>query len=496
MDLQVRSSLFRNGGIMMTTQLITWVSTFILLLFLPRMLGSEDFGALYLAISLAMILEISIDFGGSLLIPKEVARDRNRTAHILTSYLAIRVLVWVAGIMVIMLFSWLVGYTEQVMLLIFIIGVSKLWEGASRTIRSCFQGIERMEYPSVGIIGEKVFVSAVAVTLLFLGYGVVTIALVIMAGTLLNLLISILFIPKLTSSLPRVEWRKTLGVLSSSLPYFLGAVFAVIYFRIDAVMLSLFTSDEVVGWYGAAYRFFDIVMFIPSILTVVIFPILSRLWISEKDKLATTSSQTLSLVTLVGVPVTLLIFFNASHIVDLFFGLEEYYASIIILQLFAVGILIIYIDFIFGSTIMAVDKQRQWAFIAFIAIFINIGLNYFFIPYTQLTYGNGGIGAAIATLITELYIMVAAIVMIPRDILREINLRLLAKLGIAGVLMGGVLKLGTDLDTHWIVTSLVAVAVYAIALLLTKVVRPNHMRMLIELIPSGKFKTIFLTQKS
>ncbi len=496
MDEEIRSSIARNGGIMMATQLITWISTFVLLLFLPRMLGSEAFGALYLALSLAMILEVVIGFGGNLMIPKEVARNRDKAGTILMNYIGLRIAVWVIGLSLIMLFAWVAGYSSEAVLLIFIICVSKLWEGISKTIKSCFQGIERLEYPSLGIIGEKVFVSAVAVALLFMGYGVVAIACVIAAGTLLNLIISSIFIPKLTQGLPKVEWSQTSALIKSSLPYFLGSVFGVIYFRVDAVMLSLLTSEDVVGWYGAAYRFFDVVMFLPSIFTLVAFPIYSRLWVSEKQKLADTTRKSLEILCIAGVPITLLIFFNSRSIVNLFFGLEEYLASVIILQIFGVGILLIYIDFILGRTIMAVDKQKIWAFVGFLAIFVNIGLNWFLIPYTQAQFGNGGIGAAAATLATELFIMASALVLIPNHLIKGINIAVPAKLIVSGLVMGAFLKAGIDIGVHWILVSLVASVLYAALLRITGVVNARHMQILQELFHYKKIKSVFVTLKS
>ena len=70
----VSKSVSRNFSVMFGAQIITWLSGFVLLYFLPRYLGAQDFGRLYLALSIQMILGLLIDFGGNYLIPKEVAR--------------------------------------------------------------------------------------------------------------------------------------------------------------------------------------------------------------------------------------------------------------------------------------------------------------------------------------------------------------------------------------------------------------------------------------
>src|SRR5690554_2939159 len=171
MNQEIGESIAKNTTVMLAAQAITWIASFALLMFLPRYLGSESYGQLYLAMSLGMIIGIIIDFGGNYLIPKEVAKSKSVTADILISFIGVRTIIWALCMGALILFSFLVDYSKTVMVLIVVLGISHLWEGASKAIRSCFQGYEQMEYPSVGIIAEKVFVATLAVTALVMGAG-------------------------------------------------------------------------------------------------------------------------------------------------------------------------------------------------------------------------------------------------------------------------------------------------------------------------------------
>ncbi len=421
MERGIGESIARNTTIMLAAQVVTWVSSFILLIFLPRYLGSEDFGRFYLAMSVGMIIGIVIDFGGNFLIPKEVSRSKATTPRILVSFIGVRVLLWICCMVAVLLFSYAVGYSWTVTMLIVIFGISNLWEGGSKAIRSCFQGYEQMEYPSVGVVAEKVFVSVIAVSALLIGAGSIEIAVIFTVGTFINLLICIKFLPRIVKHIPNFRLNMSYRLLKSSLPYFMWSIFAVIYFRIDAVMLSTMTTDEVVGWYGGAYRFFDIVMFLPAILTTVIFPVFSRLWEGSEDRLHNTFQQSIKYIFMAAIPVCILFFIFSEHLVSLFYGLEEYGPSVLVLQIFSIGIIFVYIDFIMGSAILATDRQRSWAVVGFVAVLINIGLNFMFIPYTQAHMGNGGIGAAITTLITEIFIMICAFFMLPGRYFHQFN---------------------------------------------------------------------------
>src|ERR1043166_4872390 len=106
MRLGVATSITKNTTVMMSSQLITWVSSFVLMMFLPRYLGSEEYGRLYLAISVGMIFQIIIEFGGSYFIPKEVSRYPERAASLATNFTGIRSVLWVCSIIFMMVLAY------------------------------------------------------------------------------------------------------------------------------------------------------------------------------------------------------------------------------------------------------------------------------------------------------------------------------------------------------------------------------------------------------
>ena len=89
---EAEHSIAKNTTVMMGSQLVTWISTFILMLFLPRYLGSVDYGRLYLAMSLTMIFQIVIDFGGSYYIAKEISRSREHAPTLVADSIGMRIL--------------------------------------------------------------------------------------------------------------------------------------------------------------------------------------------------------------------------------------------------------------------------------------------------------------------------------------------------------------------------------------------------------------------
>ena len=495
-EKSIAESVAKNMSVMLGAQVITWVSGFVLLYFLPRYLGSEDFGRLYLALSIKMMMGLLIDFGGNFLIPKEVARSEKVGTKILNSYIVLRIILWILAIGLVILFSNLLGYSQHVHLLILILAIGKLWEGGYAALNAYFQGIEKMEYPSLGKICERVFVSLFSVGALLLGADSIEIAVIITTGALLNLVVLLYF------SRNEVKFKfqfdtKVFSLLHTGLPYFLFSLFSVIYYRIDAVMISYFTSDAVTGWYGGAFRFFDIVMVLPLIYKTAIFPVFSKLWDDKEGKLEKTVSESMRLMVLLGLPVALIIFMYSSPIIDFFMGLEEYGASVIILKIFSVSIPFIYLDIILGSALLgAAEKQKNWALVGFLAILVNIGLNYFLIPHTQGVFANGGIGASLATLFTEVFMMISALVLIPRSYLRGFKLTYFLKPAGGFLVMGVLIFTLQYLNVYWLISIAISGLGYLFTLFGIKTFSTQEIDLLKEFVFNNKVKKILNSVKS
>jgi len=492
----IGKSVAQNVSVMFGAQVVTWGSSFLLLYFLPRYLGPEDFGRLYLALSIKMILGLLIDFGGNYLIPKEVARSEKKGADILSSYIMLRIFLWVLSIGLILFISNLLGYSQHVHLLIIILIIAKLWEGVTSAFSAYFQGIEKMKYPSMGTIVERLFVAVAGVGALLLGADSIGVAIVITIGAFLNLLVIYWFSRRVV----RVSYRfepKIFSLLRSGMPFFLFSLFSVIYYRIDAVMLASLTSDEVTGWYGGAFRFFDIVMVLPLLYMTAIFPVFSKLWDNKGGVLENTVGQSLRLMVLFGIPTALVIYLFSEPIIQFFMGLEAYGPSVLILNVFALSIPIIFIDIILGSALMgAANKQKAWAIVGLFAIILNISANYILIPYTQTIYANGGIGAAIATFITELFVMGSAFYLLPKGYLQTFKISYFIKPIIASIIMLiPILLIMHFTGLYWMFVLALGGIVYITALFLIKTFNAEEVNLIKIMVFSSQKKLIHFIKK-
>jgi hypothetical protein len=108
------------------------------------------------------------------------------------------------------------------------------------------------------------------------------------------------------------------------------------------------------------------------------------------------------------------------------------------------------------------------SFVSLSAIPISIALNYVLIQWTQSVANNGGIGAAIATGLTETYIMCAALWLLPKGMLRGFRMVFLAKAVFSGACMVGVMMAVGMVGIHWVACAAIGSMVYVGCLFLLK----------------------------
>jgi len=236
-------------------------------------------------------------------------------------------------------------------------------------------------------------------------------------------------------------------------------------------------------------------MFVPSIFTLAVYPVLSRMWGENTNSLTRSMQKSLDFILLVGIPISIGAFAFSKQIVELFYGLEGYEPSVLLLKIFSVGLLLVYIDMMLGSALLASDKQRFLSVVGFGAILVNVAINYILIPYTQVRFGNGGIGSAIATLITELCIMIGMVSVIDQKIIQKTRVHVQMKSLAAGILMVCCLFFLSRTSLHWIGQAVVASTVYGGILLVLRTFDASDYAMMQSVLPSALFSKRILPQE-
>jgi O-antigen/teichoic acid export membrane protein len=438
-------SILRNASFLIGGHVVGTAIGLALLVLLSRTLGDAEFGRLYVALSLAMIFAAAGELGLPQVVARQVAQDRARARPYL--YRAVGLVVAGGAVLYVILLAIVpaLGYVSEVERLVAIVGVLVTAEALAQIVGALFQAHEQMRVPALARVSANAFTLLVVFPLLAHGYHAPAVATVMVAAALFRVLIQVLALRRLSgfrlAAAPGPSWR---GLVQAGLPFLLAQGLGTLAFRMDVLMLGRLAPAAAVGWYAASSRLIESLIFVPHLLTMATFPVAARLWVGAPAQFGGTVRKTLHLLVAIAVPISVTLAVLADRIIGLLFSLERYGAAVPILRVQAVSLTFMFITFYLVGLLMAIGRERRWLAIAAGTCLVTPALNVLLIPAAQAQLGNGGIGAALATLGTELFILTLAARQIPRHTFGRESWLAIARILAAGAVLALILVAGRD----------------------------------------------------
>lgn len=424
-----------NTAISLAGQCITWLSTLILTMAYGRFLGPQGFGELYLAITLVGLIGFPLEFGFNQQIIRDVAQSPARAHRFLISALTLKMALWAPLLGLLTLATWILRYSPEERSLVTICGVTLLITSIGAAFGSMHYAVHRNAAPVLGSILEKTLDAAVAFTLLRVWHAdVVTVAWVLLGGALVNTIWQAAWFlrverPALTFDLPLMR-----EIVRTSIPFLVYGVLGVIYYRVDTVMLGAMDGDTVVGWYGAGYRIFDTLIFLPSlVMSTIMYPVMARLSSREPQALKLAVEKSTNFLLVVGMPLAAGLAAAAPAIVGFLYHHTEFAHTVPVMRALAPGLILLYINSVISSLIISVKRERVMTWMAGAALLLNVSLNFLLIPHFH------EVAAAGVTSFTELVLLAIGVYFMPPELRPVGSLPTMFKSLMASALMAAVI---------------------------------------------------------
>ncbi|WP_414468701.1 flippase [Methanobacterium sp. ACI-7] len=420
----------KNTGLLFIASIITYILGFFTTIYTANYLGVEGFGIISTALALTGIFSVFTDLGISTLTVREVARDKKIVNKYVENTAIIKLILAIITFGLIAIFAFISGYSEVVKYVIYIITISVIFNSYSGILNSIFQAFEEMEHQSIGIIINSVVMLVGTLIAIYFHANVIVFASIYLISTGITF-IYLLIIYAWKFSFPKVEidlnfWKP---VIKEALPLSITSIFAILIFRVDTVMLSLMKGVVAVGWYNAAYKLMEALIFIPSVYTTSIFPFLSSMYISSKKPIITAYEKSFKYLIILSLPIAVGTTLLADQIILLIYksGFTE---SILALQILIWVLPFTFLNYILGSLLTSINKQYTVLKITIVVLIFNVGLNLILIP--QYSY----LGAAFATVISDAIAVILSFYVVSQLISKIKVHKVLLKPAIASAIMG------------------------------------------------------------
>ncbi|HEX6373487.1 MAG TPA: flippase [Longimicrobium sp.] len=395
LGLSVRGKATRNAGWLMGERVATMAVGLGVTVWMARYLGPAQFGLLSYALSLVALLGFIPYLGLDGIVTRELVRTPDKRDEIIGTTMGLRL----AGSLVVALsvsaFVLLSPGAGESRLLVGVIALGEVFS-ALEVADFWFQSRVRSRV-SVMVRAVAIFSgAAIKVALIVAGAPLVAFAIAHVAQQGIKAAgFGVAYWRDTGGALLRMRFNASLarGMLRQSWPLILSSAGALVYLKIDQVMLAQMKGPAEVGVYSVAARVSEIWYFIPATIATSVFPSLIKARETDDEAYRRRLQHAYTVVVWLALGISVTVTLLAGPAVNFLYG-EEYRR--------AAGILAIHVwtcPAIFMAAILSKWLVAEGLFIFSLTrhglgALVNVGLNFLLIPR------YGGEGAAIATLVS------------------------------------------------------------------------------------------------
>ena len=451
--------IFKNTSSLFSAHLISRLGSLVITIWLmPRYFSESEFGGYFVAIALTNLIASLTELGMQNPLIREMTLHLQQTRHYLGNALIVRAILSIIAYSI-MIISGIFLYTPLIVEMIVFLGLAEIANSLAQLYRCVFRANEKMKYEALTVIAERgVFLLLGGGAILF-GYGLVAVCQAMLIAGCINLILSVVLTRYRFTPLSFQPSRETVKVLmQQALPFAIGNLFHILYFRVDAIMMSKLSPDGVDAntWYGLGYTIVNAFTILPGAFMMgAMFPVLSRTWEREKGRFPWVYTFGMRWMLLSGFPLAVGLSILSPEITAVLF--PTYTPDVVAkvakaLQWLSWAGGLIFVTTAVLAVLRATDKRRAFSVLMGATAFLNICLNLFLIPRFS------HVGAAIAMVISEAFLIVFGIGYISRNIIkfRETPLILptLLKAAFLSAVMGIGLVLLKGVFSIWILIPL------------------------------------------
>jgi O-antigen/teichoic acid export membrane protein len=452
------------------------LASFVLYVVMARKLGASDFGVFSFCLTFVTLVTVPAAFGQDSLLTREVSRDPEKAGPYFANTIGLKLglSLPILGLAVagLALFS-----SRQTAIVSLLLGLGTVAQLLMNTCFGIFQAFERLGPVAIVTVLQRLLTAALGITLLYLGAGVVTVSTVFLISGLLGLILAVaLVFTSFVRARFRIDLSSWKGLMWAALPIGLGAIGALILFRIDTVMLAIYKPATVVGNYSAAYRLLEATLFLGWAISAAVFPVLARLKRDSEPSIAFVFERALKLAVATALPLGVGAAVFAAPVIRMLYG-PGYGSADTALRLLAPTIALYPLAYLANTVMIAQNRVASLGITYFLASLENILLNLVLIPRWSLN------GAALGTSISQLLIAVVFITICLREFGRVDWLRITAGPLFATAL--AMAALASLAGTFAIALSAGAIVYFGSLIVFERFAYPSDARVLVQVLRRG-----------
>lgn len=442
----------------------TLALTLLLYMLIGRAIGPEQYGVFTAANALAGILGFFILFGFPDLLSREIAANPKKGLKSTTTFLLIESLNGLLILLCLFPLAQVFGFEGNGIIVCYLVVIAGGGRCTKQTLRAVFRGLGKFRSETISVAIERTALFLLASATLFITHSLPWVVGAIAFVRVIDTLCLLYYLKRKEPISSPITLKNIKKSFKMAYPFAISGVLWILYYQVDALMLKTLSTSQEVGLYGAAYELLAIFSALPRVIFSVYFPKLTKCYAQDPSQLPEKIRQAAILLLAVVLPVITIAGFSRTLIINLSYG-EAYLPAIgaltILLPSLSMKMFASLVSYVFQAT----RREKLLPFVLLATVVINILANAILIPQM------GAVGAALATLLSEVIFAVVGLVMVIRVGYRQIGFLLLivATLNLTVASIPTLMFYGLN---PAVAVGLMAVSLSAIALLMRRSMNP------------------------
>lgn len=368
----------RRASLKLGSEILGRLFTFAMAVAVARRLGTEGLGEFQYAWSIAWIVALAGDFGISIHTTSEIARDQSAFRLRLGRALSIKLALALPLLMA-------VAATQPPVVLNLSVALTAF--SLLDCVGHSFRGLERIGRDAAIGLSARIALFAGGCGPLLLSADLERAALFMMMSQSVVLAIVLFLVrPQLTTS----GWAH---VIRGAFPIGLASATAMVYLKVDSLLLYHLAGAVTAGQYAAATRIYEACMVVPAAVMAAAYPGMC----AGRQQAKVAATRLLTSIAIIATPI---LFVFAATGMRILFASDGGAAA---LRILALSLIPTFLNAVLLHQLLAEGRQRSIALINAGALGINVLLNLLLIPI------GGATGSAVAWLFTEAAIGAGAV---------------------------------------------------------------------------------------
>lgn len=385
--------------------------SFIYFIVIARLIGVENTGQYFFALSFTSIFAVIADFGFASVLTREMSKNPQNANNLFSVAFGGKIIFGICAYILVFIFSNVLNYSVEMRQLIYLAGLTMWFDNLHALFYAVFRAKRNLKYEAFGLFASQLITLMIGSIALYYHLPLIWLIIAYAIPSFLNIFYSGFFAVrvfkiKLKIVFNKVDYKKFLHM---AWPFALAGIIGRLYAYNDTLLMSKMLTARELGWWSIPYKITFAFQFVPLALSASIYPVFSSLFATNKDAIGKLFVKSWRYLFIIIFPLSAGVIAIADQFVISLYG-ADYMPSILPLRILMISLIFAYLALITGALLNAVGEQKKQTLLMAIALVVSVFSNIILIPRFGIN------GAAISVLISNIILWGAGFILVSRRI--------------------------------------------------------------------------------